>query len=70
MTVHSVNVPALASFLAKMAQNHQNICLSHISGVKINCNPLERAKTDNETLAKQTLPHHIFDRADELVVKE
>lgn len=47
-----------------MAQNHQNIFISPISGVKINSNPA------NEMLGKQTLPHHIFDRADELVVKE
>lgn len=53
-----------------MAPNHQNICISPISGVKLNCNPLERAKPDNEMLAKQTLPHHVFDGADELVVKE
>lgn len=53
-----------------MPPNHQNICISPVSGVKINSNPLERAKTANEMLAQQTLPHHIFDRADELVVKE
>lgn len=53
-----------------MAPNHQNIRTSPISAVKINSNPSERAKTDNEMLAKQTLPHHIFDCADELVVKE
>lgn len=32
--------------------------------------PVSVIKTNNEMLAKQTFPHHIFNRADELVVEE